>query len=316
MPHPYSVRSERRDGMEVVSLRQDEAACAEVAPGFGNNCFAFRLARPVLEPVPFETFRRRPTGYGIPILFPFPDRIREGVFHFRGRRYEVSPDRHGYARHKPWEAVGSGASEERGAWVQARLEAARHPEDILSQFPHPFRLTVTHRLKDSALAVEIAVENTGPEDLPFGLGLHPYFALPVSGTIRVPARKRWEMEDHLPTGRLLDVAPDYDLRAPRSARGLVLDDIYTDLAADADGLTRCWLADTGTGVKTVLESGGLFRHIVVCTPPAPRPSLCIEPLTCPADAFNLHDRGIESGLIILPPGRVIHGRVRIYQENA
>jgi galactose mutarotase-like enzyme len=30
--------------------------------------------------------------------------------------------------------------------------------------------------------------------------------------------------------------------------------------------------------------------------------VCIEPQTCPTDAFNLHERGVASNMIVLPPG--------------
>ena len=95
----------------------------------------------------------------------------------------------------------------------------------------------------------------------------------------------------------------YDLRQPQDVTSLLLDDIYTDLVPDADGLVRCTLYDQQRGVETTVAfAAAQFPHVVVYTPPAPRQALCIEPYTCPTDGFNLQQRGVESNLIVLQPG--------------
>jgi aldose 1-epimerase len=271
----------------------------------------------VLEPVAFEEFRQKPTSYGIPILFPFPNRIRDGQFRFRGRSYKVDPPRHGFVRDKAWRVEANGASGEEGAWIRSAIEAGDYADQILGQFPHPFRLEVTYRLKDSLLEMETTAHNTGDEDMPAGFGIHPYFRRPDRGAVQVPARKRWELDDSLPTGRLLDVEGSYDLGEPRDLTGLSLDDIFTDAAADSDGQTRCRLTDHQKATQVVVEFDSKeFPHIVVYTPPAPRRAICIEPNTCPTDAFNLQDRGIESNLLVLRPGEAIDFKVAIYTRAA
>ncbi|MCI0725063.1 MAG: hypothetical protein L0338_39775, partial [Acidobacteria bacterium] len=47
-------------------------------------------------------------------------------------------------------------------------------------------------------------------------------------------------------------------------------------------------------------------------PPAPRQAICIEPYTCPTDGFNLHHRGVESNLLLLPSGETGRFKVCIY----
>jgi aldose 1-epimerase len=269
----------------------------------GNNCYSLHASDPILEPVPFEEFRLRPSSYGIPILFPFPNRIRDGEFEFRGRRYALSPARHGFVRDKLWGIEASGASEAEGAWIRSVLDATSYGEEILKQFPFPFRVDVIYRILDGRLAMETTVRNTGSGDLPFGFGIHPYFRRPQSGTLRVPARKRWELAESLPTGRLLDVEGFYDLGRPRDLAGLVLDDVFTDLAPDADGIVRCVLEDGSAKTRlTVAFSPDEFPEVVVYTAPPPRQAIAIEPYTCPTDALNLHDRGIDAHLIVLEPG--------------
>jgi aldose 1-epimerase len=87
----YTVTAETRGEVEIFILREAEIASAAIAPPWGNNCFMLQVPEPVLESVAFEEFRARPTSYGIPILFPFPNRLRDGALSFRGQRYVVNP---------------------------------------------------------------------------------------------------------------------------------------------------------------------------------------------------------------------------------
>jgi len=45
--------------------------------------------------------------------------------------------------------------------------------------------------------------------------------------------------------------------------------------------------------------------------PLDRPIVCLEPYTCTGDAANLAARGIESGLITLPPGLTWQSTIRM-----
>ena len=315
MTERYSITALPRDGVEVFTLNEADRTRDQIAPAFGNNCFAFRTSDAILEPVAFSQFRAKPTSYGIPILFPFPNRIRDGAFTFQGKPYTVDPPRHGFVRDKAWKVIATGATDGEGAWLRASIDAADYAGQILNQFPFPFHLEVTYRLRDSQLAMETVARNTGTEEMPVGFGIHPYFRLPGRGTIQVPARKRWELADSLPTGKLLDLDAPYDLREPRDTTGLTLDDIYTDVIADADGSVRCLLTDESAGTQTVVEfDAAQFPQVVVYTPPAPRAAICIEPNTCPTDAFNLQPRGIESNVIALGAGATVNFTVRIYSR--
>lgn len=313
----YSVRTERREGIEIMTLSESGVAHAEIAPQCGSNCFALSMPQPLLEPVALEEFRRRPTQYGFPILFPYPNRIRDGAFTFRGQRYEVGPVRHGLVRDRPWKVMSMGASDQEGAWIETCLDAAQFPDEILRPFPFPFRISVTHRLQGGLFQIETALLNTGTQEMPFGLGFHPYFRRPARGAITIPAARRWELEDYLPTGAQLELEPERDLRRPTDLEGLALDDIYTALLPDPDGRVRCLLDDADAGCRMVVEfDAAQFPHVVVYTPPPPRQAICIEPYTCPTDAFNLHARGLPSDLRRLKPQETARFQVRVHARRA
>lgn len=315
MAERFTAKTEVREGVEIYKLADGAATAAEIAPALGNNCFAFRAAAPVLEEVPFADFLRRPTSYGIPVLFPFPNRIRDGRFTFDGETFTVDPPRHGFVRDKPWRVVSYGADDEQGAWLTSRFDAADYPDKILRQFPFPFQIEITHRLRDARLLIETVARNTGRRRMPVGFGIHPYFRKPDRGSVTVPAAARWELADSLPTGRIVAVGGDHDLRGGKPLGGMNLDDIFTRVEPDEDGPARCVITDEERRTETVVEfSPGELPHVVVYTPPAPRRAVCVEPNSCPTDAFNLQARGIESGVIVLGAGEEARFEIGIYTE--
>ena len=90
----YSVAAETVEGLQVYSIQQEGIAVAEIAPALGNNCYLFKVADGetwinLIDPPPdLRTLEERPTAYGNPILFPFPNRIRNGRWQFEGETYQ------------------------------------------------------------------------------------------------------------------------------------------------------------------------------------------------------------------------------------
>src|SRR5262249_35899663 len=67
---------------------------AEVWPAFGFNCFSWQITESgrkldLLYSDPALFSDGRPTRSGIPVLFPFPNRIRDGRFTWAGRTYQL-----------------------------------------------------------------------------------------------------------------------------------------------------------------------------------------------------------------------------------
>ena len=95
----------------------------------------------------------------------------------------------------------------------------------------------------------------------------------------------------------------YDFRAARPIGDLPLDTCYADLIPDADGATRITFAhpDGSPRLTLILDAHYRFAQVYsgdnVPDPAARRRGLAIEPMTCPANAFNSGD-----GLITLQPG--------------
>ena len=151
-------------------------------------------------------------------LIPYVNRIRGGVFHFRGHEIALAPNMAG----DPSPLHGQG-------WLsQWRVDQASGSAALLSfdhqagEWPWSYAARQSFVLDASGLSVSLACRNTSDGPMPCGLGQHPYFhcgpqtridtsvdhvwtideqVLPVE---RVPATGRFDLADRLVCGQGLD----------------------------------------------------------------------------------------------------------------
>lgn len=308
--------------MSVITLTDSTGSTARIAPEFGFNCFDFTAQVRdwkvrVLEADPaFPNPSLRPSGHGIPILFPFPNRIRGARFSWDGREYVIPAETgrhdklgnaiHGFCLDRPWRVTSQG---QRFAVGQFQLSV--DAPERRSLWPADFVLEVRYELRGSTLRCDLKIENPDRVPLPWGLGTHPYFHLPLDETsqpsrclVQVPASREWVLIDGVPTGERREVPPEKDLREGEYFDVLKLDDVLTDVAVE-NGVAECGIIDEAAGLQVVQRCGSEFREFVVFTPPN-RPCVCLEPYTCATDAINLQARGIEAGWRVLPPAGQTH----------
>ena len=240
-------------------------------------------------------------------LMPWPNRIREGRYAFGGTEHQLSVTEvprgnasHGLVRWALWELV---ELEDDRVTVGYRL----HPQP---GWDHFLDLRTTYLLDDSGLVVTAAARNVGPSAAPFGYGAHPYLAigdtLLPDVELRAPAATWVEVDERLLPAAThpVDGGP-YDFRVAHRVDGARLDTAYTDVLRDEDGLWRCTVAAADRA--TTLWADAAFPWLQVFTAIAEdrkgEVGIAVEPMTCPADAFNSGD-----GLLVLEPGASFTGR--------
>ncbi|MGH2352109.1 MAG: aldose 1-epimerase [Chloroflexota bacterium] len=339
----YTVETARREGQALVVLRDGASgATAQIWPGCGNNCFAATLAGPdgqlrdvIQDPPPLDEIRRRPSWWGIPLLFPFPGAIPRGEYTFEGRRLRLGrPDQpvvsegheapgarrdfHGFVLDLPWR-VALIEADDTAAMVRSTLDSADHPE-TLEGYPFPYRVEATYRLDAGGLRLTFRAINMGQGNLPFGFGAHPFLRAPLGeqGTpgeclIHIPAARRWNgrrlravVEGPAappPTWEevCLPVDEAFDLRTPRPFVERRYNGVCTDLAL-RDGLVEAFVRDPAVGLEAVMRATPNFANVVFWSPPG-RAEMCLEPWTCLPNVFNLAAHGVpRHGLVVLAPG--------------
>jgi aldose 1-epimerase len=321
---PFAVRTRTQavaTGREATIFILDDGAGGrtEIWPELGFNCFRWNGVRggrtlDLLYADPSLFGEGRATRSGIPILFPFPNRIRDGRFAWDGKEYQLPLNGpsgknaiHGFACRRPWRVIHQGA-DDASAWMTGEFHAGRDAPDCLSLWPADHLIRVTYRLGAGVLRIEAEVENPDRRTLPFGLGYHPYYRTPFAAgasaadcLVQTPAKEMWPLVDCLPTAPPRPVDAARDLRTPRRFLEVQLDDVLTSLPGPgADGLCERGMIESG-GERLRLRASPSFREAVVFTP-GHREAFCIEPYTCTTDAINLQARGVDAGLLTLPPG--------------
>jgi aldose 1-epimerase len=334
----HAVRTRQAPGVTggldptIYVLEDGDGAVAEVWPALGFNCFrcqAVRQGQPieVLYADPGMFNNGRPTRGGIPVLFPFPNRIRGGRFHHGGKYYRLPLNDstqknaiHGFACRKPWRIAGSGSDAE-SAWVTGIFRCSVDAPECLPLWPADHEIELTIRLGKGALRVEAVVRNPDQSPLPFGLGYHPYFRMPFADSfpladclVEVPAAEYWALADNLPTGDRHPVDAARDLNRPRHFKDLNLDDVLTALPARParmDGLIERAALTGAPGGPMRLFCSPSFREMVVFTPPHGE-AFCVEPYTCTTDAINLQAAGLDAGWQVLGPGETWSAVVELW----
>jgi aldose 1-epimerase len=309
----------------AYSLEDAAGRCrAEIWPTHGFNCLRWQVRLPdtnwgdVFFVAPDWETNPVPTRSGHPILFPFPNRIRDGRFTFAGTTYQLPLNEssgkhaiHGFTPRNPWRVVGAETAEHHAALTGEFRLSADLP-DALGLWPADFALAVTYRLSSDRLRVEGRVTNVDTKPLPWGLGYHGYLRLP-SGVdpsefvIDAAGNRLWESDGGIPTGGRRPVVGEIDFRGGRRLGDLSLDHLFGMVGAyrsDPDGL--CEVANVSAppaeGRLSVWVSAE-FRELVLFTPQHRR-AVAIEPYSCATDAANLSAVGIDAGWVILPPGGV------------
>jgi aldose 1-epimerase len=251
-------------------------------------------------------------GYGVDavcdggrgqLLAPWPNRLRDGRYTWRGRDLQVAlsePERanaiHGLARWMPWTVAGRSPG---GCTLQ--LELPPQPG-----YPFQLLLDVEYGLGAAGLTVTVSATNIGREPCPLGAGAHPYITVGTGlvdeALLRVPAERRLMMDERqIPVGSEAVAGTPFDFRQPTRIGESVLDVAYGDLERDASGVARVTLAALdGRSVDLWVDASHPYLMVFTGDTLAPerrRRSVAIEPMTCAPNAFQSGD-----GLRTLEPG--------------
>ncbi len=224
--------------------------------------------------------------YGSFLLAPWVGELSHGRLVWDGRTYS-------FPRNVGSHAVHGLVFE--GTWDVESIQpsAATLGRDLGPEWPFGGRLRQTFRLDTSGLTQSVEITAVAAA-FPVSIGWHPWFACrePANSLVRVNAAARLELQsDLLPTGRVVDVAGPWDLRAGRVVAGMALDDVYVGASSPAElslpGLTLRVLFDDAISNVVVYMSKG---------------AVCLEPWSAWPDAAAMAERGHRSGISIVEPG--------------
>lgn len=109
-------------------------------------------------------------GDRAPNLFPFIGRLTNNSYKYLGNIYPMGI--HGFAA-----ASEFTVAEESGTRLVLEL---RSSDEIKRSYPFEFVLQIVYELKDASVDITFHVENLGKNTMPFGIGGHPGFNVPLT----------------------------------------------------------------------------------------------------------------------------------------
>ena len=233
-------------------------------------------------------------------LFPVCGRLWENKYIYRGKTYEMGS--HGFARGKEWEVIHQKAT--------ALTLQLKPDEDTLNAYPFRFVLEMTYSLSEDSLAVTTIVRNEDDKEMPFSVGGHPGFNVPLAeGT---------EYEDY----KLVFDAPCHPLQFVCDENCFFLDklslfpleeDQVLSLRHSLFDNDAIFLQKAARGVTLCSEKTQRSVHIafpdspylgIWHTPRSEAPFACLEPwVQSPSRAGEVCNIEEKADMICLAPGQ-------------
>jgi aldose 1-epimerase len=300
----HEVVDEQVEGLDcVVLVSPDDDLRAGFAPAAGMVGYSLlhRGEQLLGQGGGLAAYRERGSTFGIPLLYPWANRLSGYAYTVLGREVVLDSSRsplhldpnglpiHGVLAASPhWELDNRRASEGSAA-IGARLDYGAHDE-LLAAFPFTHEVRVDAELAGHTLTVATTVRPTEDTPVPVAFGWHPYLCLPglprEEWWVEMPVLTRAVLDERgIPTGHEepADIAP-----GPLADRSY--DDLFTSLAEPPRFVLE------GQGRRIEVEFGAGYPLAQVYTP-AGAQFICFEPMTAPTNALTTGE-----GLPTVAPG--------------
>ena len=303
--------------MNELCLQAGDASLL-LLPEYGGLVNGLMLATPVgprevIAPVATAGLPDNP-GYRGTVLFPFPNRLRDGCYCLNGTGYQFAVNEetthtalHGVLYRHPAKVAASEQGEN-----ESRATLVWETESLDSAYPFHCRISMEYRLHaQDGLTVSVVIDNLDQQEIPVGFGWHPYFTL--SGQVNDWQLLLPEVRRQLVDERMLPVGePVTDTRfaTPALIGATQFDECFELQAKDAEQAVTVYSPAAGFGLAVWQQAGPQGMNFVQLYTPPDRASLAIEPMSCGIDALNT-----GAGLVCLAPGESYRGTYGVRAVN-
>ncbi len=257
-----------------------------------------------------EAYAQRGKTMGIPLLYPWANRLSAHEYEAAGRRVQlpraaaaIPRDPGGLPIHGVLPGLMRWEAEPLGDGLTARLRWEQAPLLDLFPYRHEVRMQVT--VSEGQLEISTTVCATeGP--VPVSFGFHPYLRVPCQTRARcrmeLPGCERLLLDERsIPTGEREPLGPQaLELGESSWDDGLVLHGLPSRFSAQGPhGATGA----PGATVALELVNGYPFGQVYA---PPEADFVCFEPMTAPTNALRS-----GTDLIVLAPGQEHRATFRI-----
>jgi aldose 1-epimerase len=231
---------------------------------------------------------------GIPLLYPFANRLSALEYDAAGRRVRLDPkspllhfDARGLPIHGvPWAKLTWDVSRADASSVEAKLDWKG--SELVALFPYPHSLAFRASMSPEAMTIALTLSAGAEGPVPVSFGFHPYFGIAgaprTEWRLSLPALRRLALDaSGIPTGAEEAFGPHDEPLGGRS-----WDDAFA-----TTGKTPT-LAISGPGLAIAVDFLEGYRYAQVYAP-GDRELVALEPMTAPTSALTS-----GRGLTIVP----------------
>jgi aldose 1-epimerase len=231
-----------------------------------------------------ETARRKGSTAGIPLLYPWANRLAGLHYRAAGREVFLEAgsgvlhfDDQGLPMHGvPWGQLSWKVVEAKPDRFTAQLDWDRM--DLLAVFPFPHHVQVAGQIASDSLTLKTTILADAGSPVPISFGFHPYFGIPAvpreQWRLQLPAMKKLSLDARgIPTGGTEDAAA-YDARLGDQS----FDDGFALLSDSA----RFSLSGANYEITVEFLEGFAYAQVFA---PKGKEFIALEPMTAPANAL-------------------------------
>lgn len=292
--------------MQEITIENSYGDSFSVLPEIGATISKLVIngERVIKYPLVGEEIKK---GYPSALLFPFPNRVRDGKYTFEGVTHQLDLNEtrghaiHGFVAFEKFEVIEQKAS---SITLQYDYRGG------VSGYNFPFIFQIKYSFpKRNTFRLAFRIENSGATSMPCGFGWHPYFVMgdhKVSDLeLTLPPHFAIEVDDSVIPFRSNELNGQQPAGVTTmSLRNTILDNVFE--MASPNKTSSITLASPTHELEIKQQLGpNKFNYFVLYTPPA-RNCIAIEPQTSNINSFNN-----QEGLIKLSPAQTAMGQVDV-----
>lgn len=303
------------DYQSKLLLLENDLLRIRVSPLVGASIYSFQYNLDgrfidVMRPTSTEAVEKNnPGAFSSFTMIPYSNRIENGVLLHRVQTYQLAINNpeghaiHGEVRTRPWKVI---------SYTKDSMELEFYSPDYSGMsWPFWFSARIKYTIVENRLTVGIKVKNLSNQEMPAGMGIHPYFVRCLTEEddqvlLKIPVKGVYPGDTPIPTGSWQTPLERLDFSVKKELTTEFIDQCYR---INPQPITVDWVKSR---VRLIITSDPVYQHLVLYCPKDDHNSFAVEPVTNCNNGFNMANQGIkDTGTVYLKTNQVLSGNITL-----
>ena len=301
------------DYQSELLLLENDVLRIKVSPLVGASIYSFQYNLDgrfidIMRPTPSEAVKNiNPGAFSSFNMIPYSNRIEKGILLHGAQTYQLAINNpeghaiHGEVRERPWEVINH---------TKNSVELEFHSPDYQGiSWPFWFSARIKFTIVENRLTIGIIVQNLSDQEMPAGMGIHPYLVRYLTEEddqvlLKIPVKGVYPGDTPVPTGCWQAPAEKLDFSVKKELTTEFIDKCYR---VDSQPVTVDWVKSR---VRLTMTADPVFQHLVLYCPKDDQTCFAVEPVTNCNNGFNMANQGIkDTGTVYLKSNQKLNGSI-------